>query len=36
VTWWLGHNLDYRLAILGGLTAWLVAALAIFLGPRLL
>lgn len=34
--WWLGGSLDYRLAILGGLAAWLVAALAIFLGPRLL
>jgi len=27
-------RLDYRLAILGGLAAWLVAALVIFLGPR--
>jgi uncharacterized membrane protein (GlpM family) len=26
---------DYRLAILGGLAAWLVAATAIFLAPRL-
>lgn len=34
--WWLGCLTDYRLAILGGLAAWLVAALAIFLGPRFL
>ncbi|MGU3540723.1 GlpM family protein [Methylobacterium sp. A54F] len=34
--WWLGGGLDYRLAILGGLAAWLVVALAIFLGPRYL
>lgn len=27
---------DYRLAIMGGLIAWLFAALAIFLAPRLL
>ena len=26
--------LDYRLAVLGGLVVWLVAALAIFLAPR--
>lgn len=32
--WWLGGQTDYRLAILGGVAAWLVAALAIFLGPR--
>ena len=29
-------KVDYRLAILGGLTAWLVVALLIFLGPKLL
>lgn len=29
-------RVDYRLAILGGLAAWLAAALAIFLGPKLL
>ena len=34
VTYWLAGVTDYRLAILGGLAAWLVAALAIFLGPR--
>ena len=28
--------MDYRLAILGGLAAWLVAALAIFVAPRYL
>jgi uncharacterized membrane protein (GlpM family) len=27
-------RVDYRLAILGGLAAWLAAALVIFLGPR--
>jgi uncharacterized membrane protein (GlpM family) len=27
-------RVDYRLAILGGLAAWLLAALVIFLGPR--
>lgn len=31
----LNHIVDYRLAILGGLAAWLIVALAIFLGPRL-
>jgi uncharacterized membrane protein (GlpM family) len=31
----IGH-VDYRLAVVGGLAAWLVAALAVFLGPRLL
>ncbi|WP_336485286.1 GlpM family protein [Methylobacterium nigriterrae] len=34
VTWWLGQATDFRLAILGGLAAWLAVALAIFLGPR--
>ena len=34
VTWWLGGHLDFRLAILGGLLAWLAVALLIFLGPR--
>jgi uncharacterized membrane protein (GlpM family) len=34
--WLLIDRVDYRLAILGGLAAWLVAALAIFLGPKLL
>lgn len=32
----LADRLDYRLAILGGLAAWLAAALAIFLVPRVL
>ncbi|GLS46209.1 GlpM family protein [Methylobacterium brachythecii] len=32
--WWLAGPLDYRLAILGALAAWLVVALVIFLGPR--
>lgn len=36
VAYALSGQTDYRLAILGGLAAWLVAALAIFLGPRLL
>ncbi len=27
-------RVDYRLAIIGGLAAWLAAALAAFLGPR--
>jgi membrane protein GlpM len=27
-------RIDYRLALLGGLAAWLVVALAIFLAPR--
>src|SRR4051794_34512210 len=29
-------RVDYRLAIVGGLGAWLAAALAVFLAPRLL
>ena len=29
-------RVDYRLAILGGLAAWLIAALTIFLAPRYL
>ena len=29
-------RIDYRLAILAGLAAWLVAALVIFLGPRVI
>lgn len=32
--WWLGDRLDYRLAILGALGAWLVAAGLIFWLPR--
>ena len=32
----LADRIDYRFAILGGLAAWLVAAMAIFLSPRLL
>jgi len=36
VAWLLSERVDYRLAILGALAAWLVAALAIFLGPNLL
>lgn len=34
VAYALSGTHDYRLAILGGLAAWLVVALAIFLGPR--
>ncbi|WP_375409693.1 GlpM family protein [uncultured Methylobacterium sp.] len=34
VAYALSGGLDYRLAILGGLAAWLAAALLIFLGPR--
>lgn len=34
VAWWLGGSLDFRLAILGALAAWLVVALLIFMGPR--
>ena len=34
VAYALSGTNDYRLAILGGLAAWLVVALAIFLGPR--
>jgi len=30
----LVQYIDYRLAILGGLAAWLIAALAIFVAPR--
>jgi membrane protein GlpM len=30
----LVYFVDYRLAILGGLAAWLIAALTIFLAPR--
>lgn len=33
VAYALSGSLDYRLAILGGLAAWLVAALTIFLVP---
>ena len=29
----IGH-VDYRLAVLGGLAAWLIVALAMFLAPR--
>jgi hypothetical protein len=29
-------RIDYRLAIFAGLAAWLVAALVIFLGPRVI
>jgi membrane protein GlpM len=36
VSWLLVDRVDYRLAILGGLVAWLVAALAIFLAPKFL
>jgi len=36
-TWYLLiGRVDYRLAILGGLAAWLIAALVIFLGPRVI
>ncbi|KQP54180.1 hypothetical protein ASG40_19205 [Methylobacterium sp. Leaf399] len=34
VAYALGGSLDHRLAILGGLAAWLVVAFAIFLAPR--
>ncbi|MCE4226091.1 hypothetical protein HCU64_20270 [Methylobacterium sp. C25] len=34
VAWWLAGSFDYRIAILGALGAWLIVALAIFLGPR--
>ncbi|GJD59402.1 GlpM family protein [Methylobacterium dankookense] len=34
VAWWLGGSLDFRLAIVGGLAAWLAVALLIFMGPR--
>ena len=34
VAWLLADRVDFRLAILAALAAWLVAALAIFLGPR--
>ena len=34
VAWWIGGSFDYRLALLGGLCAWLAVALALFLGPR--
>ncbi|MBS7538666.1 GlpM family protein [Ancylobacter lacus] len=34
--WLLVGAVDYRLAILGGLAAWLAVALAIFLLPQLL
>ena len=32
--WLLAGRVDYRLALIGALAAWLAAALAIFLGPR--
>ncbi|WP_245516966.1 MULTISPECIES: GlpM family protein [unclassified Mesorhizobium] len=34
--WLFNERLDYRLAVLGGIAVWLVAALAIFLAPRYL
>lgn len=34
VAWWLGSALDFRLAILAALGAWLAVALLIFVGPR--
>lgn len=34
--YFLVGRLDYRLAVLGGIAIWLVAALAIFLAPRYL
>lgn len=33
-SWLLIGRMDYRLAVLGGLAAWLVVALAIFLLPQ--
>lgn len=32
----LSGAMDYRVAVLGGLAAWLVVALVVFLAPRLL
>ncbi len=34
--WLFIDKVDYRLAVLGGIAVWLVAALAIFLAPRYL
>ena len=34
VCWFAIGRLDYRLALLGGLAAWFIVALAIFLAPR--
>jgi uncharacterized membrane protein (GlpM family) len=34
VCYFIVDRIDYRLALLGGLVAWLVVALAIFLAPR--
>ncbi|HEV7232972.1 MAG TPA: GlpM family protein [Sphingorhabdus sp.] len=34
--YFLIDRFDYRVAIAGGVAAWLLAALAIFLGPRIL
>ncbi len=34
VCYGLSERVDFRLAILGGLAAWLLVALAIFVSPR--
>jgi uncharacterized membrane protein (GlpM family) len=34
VCWFAVDRVDYRLALLGGLAAWFVVALGIFLAPR--
>jgi uncharacterized membrane protein (GlpM family) len=34
--WLFIDKVDYRLAVIGGIAVWLVAALAIFLAPRYL
>ena len=33
ICWWLAPRVDFRVALLAGLAAWLVVALAIFLLP---
>ncbi|MET2827299.1 hypothetical protein [Mesorhizobium shangrilense] len=34
--WLFIDKVNYRLAVLGGIAVWLIAALAIFLAPRYL
>jgi uncharacterized membrane protein (GlpM family) len=34
VCWFAVERVDYRLALLGGLAAWFIVALGIFLAPR--
>ncbi len=34
VCYFAADRLDYRIALVGGLAAWLIVALGIFLGPR--